>query len=266
MTGTLSHRELWHNRLSASSRPCAIILRESLEKENCIPKDVMEAFFVDVVAAVKHVNEKGLNWDAVDIAHKVVSSNKKKYTFLGPKVPGHRFQVALRFIKAEELSRVIPRQFARSGCSLSDVHKISDEHFERAFGIVTEPLRLGNRLDIVWVTEATRIVERFGIKDISSAKRKQGQHVYKELGLSNNEPGPLRAFLATYRPRELNLDLKIPRVFDAIGAQVFKLETSTRAESGHTVPLLPGADGLPEAIHRRATITPDEWVWVWRQQ
>lgn len=255
------HCDHWHDRLCESPHPPAKVLRDSLAKEECVADDIMRSFFDEVAAAIENARSGQRDWEAFDIAHRVVSSNVQRYTLLGPEVARHRFDVALRVVRIMDFQHLMRLQFILSSFCLYDFPDVHDDDFKEAFDDKRQ-IKLGNDLGIVWITEATSVTGRLGIQEISMITRDQARRVYQELGLVNDGAAPFGAFFVTYRPDKYKLVVRVPRVFDAIGASVFKLVTAPDPECGFTVSLRPDTNGHPEAVHSETSVVPDEWVWL----
>lgn len=214
-------------------------------RDPCVPQDVEREFF-------ERLARKGSTWDSASArsaAIDIVRDEPDRFTLAGRSVPDHRFQTIVRVEGASQLAFRLNNDshtelLARFG--LPKGRPFRDFSAADLGPILTwlreQPITVGNARQIVWVTDQAEIAAASGGPSELGGR----------LGLRSLDGEDL-AIAYVYDRTANGVSPHVPRILDAPDEPRFEPVIDCDAEVGLTRAIDGGA-GVPEAVHRRATI------------
>lgn len=177
----------------------------------------------------------------------IVSSSRADYLLSGKKVPLDYFREILRLDAVENLRYRIPTVLDEAGVSDRALMELDEDDLEWLLrSAAVRGVRLGNSLGIVWVTDREAVAEQ----EIADPLR-----LLSRLAVPGSTVGRYM-ILCVYDREAVAGPLVVPRCFDGLGLEHFRVETDCKAPWGTTAPLSSGEEGLPEAVHEQCEIRP----------
>jgi len=234
----------WLNKIECGNDQHRKIL-ENLRKDNCIKTEISDDFFKRLAAQGSPNSPE----DAKNKAINIVKVDPDRFTCQGEKIPRGSFNTLIRLEDVSKLGKHLPddhlRNFGIRDRKTLNPKELPDDELSIMIHMYQGILDLGNRLDIVWVSDSEKS-EKISLRDLVD-----------RLGLANLE-NEERCLKIVYKRHEAKKNLHLPRSFDGIDHGRFEVVEDCKADSGKTIPLnLPLEQGLPEAVHRGCKIKPE---------
>lgn len=233
--------ENWKRMMESGSEASQVLA--NIEADPCYDGGVTEEFFARLAARGDPASPQ----QAWAFAYETVREAPNKFVCQGWEVPGELFAGLFRLQRVSSLRYVLPpevldgkglrdREFA-GGISHEDLRCIVDQY--------EGPVKLGNELQVVWVTDVAQI----------EGLREDINQIIIRLGLP-----PDRYVLCEYNREDTNRTLHVPRALDAVNQPLFEVVVDCSADYGRTRVIGGSAEeGLPEAVHRACSIVPTRW-------
>ena len=190
---------------------------------------------------------------ALTQASDVVKADPDTFLCQGKAVPQNLFRQLFRIEKVERLVDLLPEEGVGGRLGLDpkklDWAKISTEDLAVLTDEYDGPVRLGNKLGVVWVTDYEAVQDLAANPDTLS----------DVLGRPAAN-GSSRYVICVYNRVETGRSLHVPRCLDGIDHEHFEVTTDCGAPFGRTSPIShPKEGGKPEAVHRSCTVKPVRW-------
>jgi hypothetical protein len=220
----------------------------NVKSDECTPCMPRRRFFSALNNSLRGIpaNQKLEPHEAKRIAWDIVHRHSDKLTLRGKAVEAP-FERCLRICTIDALRFMIPReeQWARGILDSDLINGVSDSIVIALTDDYDGTVNLGNQLQIVWTTDLTAAEPLLG----------QFDQLVDRLGLA-----PARYVVCVYYLRDTGMTGYVPRSFDAIDHPRFYLVQGCSESPGKTRPINSKPDlGLPELVHRRCSIVPDQW-------
>ncbi|TKJ36234.1 MAG: hypothetical protein CEE38_12520 [Planctomycetes bacterium B3_Pla] len=232
----------WLEKIKCGNEQAQKIL-ENLRRDNCIKSEISEEFFKRLEAKGDPCSPE----DAKNTAIGIVTDDPDRFVCQGGRIPSDSFNTLFRLEQVTNLGRLIPINRKKIGIKdqkTFDRKQLSDDEINDLIHDFKE-VKLGNLLDIVWVTDAEEsgqigsgeLVDRLGLTPLAEAER---------------------CLKIVYKREKAKKNLHLPRSFDGIDQGPFEVVEDCNADAGKTVPLsLPREQGLPEVVHRGCRVKPE---------
>lgn len=231
----------WKQMMHSGDQESRILA--NMENDPCLDEDVERAFFDRLAARGDPARPK----QAWALAQQTVQADPDGFVCQGREVPRDLFAALFRLERVSSLRRIIPREVLDAK-GLRDRELIEHAPEEELRSVVHEhhgPIQLGNKLQVVWVTDFARIETL--LNDLPQ--------IANRLGLQAD-----RYILCAYNREDTDRSLQVPRALDGVDNPGFQVVVDCSADYGRTRPVNgPPEQGLPEAVHRSCSIVPRRW-------
>lgn len=218
---------------------------ENLSRDNCIKSEISDEFFKRLATKGNPCSPEDAKNTSIDI----VKTDPDRFVCQGGKIPSDLFNTLFRLEDVKKLGKHLPdehlRNFGIRDRKTLNSKELPDDELSVIVHMYKGTLDLGNRLDIVWISDSEKS-EQIGLKELVD-----------RLGLANLEEEE-RCLKIVYKRNKAKKNLHLPRSFDGIDQSQFEVVENCKADAGKTLPLtLPHEQGLPEAVHRGCRIEPE---------
>ena len=218
----------------------------NIEKDSCLDKAVTTAFFERLAAC----GPPSTPDEAWLFACKIVRDAPDRFVCQGREVPETMFVGLFRFQSVSALRYALPRGFLES-IGYRDKEFCDDTEEEDLRSAADEydgPINLGNKLQIVWVTDFAEIENK--LNDPTA--------LTNWLGIDAH-----RYILCVYNREDTGRTLHVPRALDGVDRPLFQVVDDPAADCGWTKPADGSEEGgRPEAVHRKCSVVPQRWELV----
>ncbi len=217
-------------------------------RDDCLDEEVTVEFF-------KRLSRKGVPRDARGaecFAFDVIKADPDVFVCKGPFVPDGVFVRLFRVECISDLRYRLPEEtLTATGVNHKEfVDSLPDEDLQSLTDEYDGPIKLGNQIDVVWVTDFERVEPLFD--DFAG--------LLDRLGWSEAASDMGRCVVVAYHREQVGRTIHVPRSLDAMGHPEFDVIEDCSAEMGMTKPITaPREMGLPEAVHRGCTVVPSRW-------
>ena len=237
--------QTWVDSMRAGSEKEQRVLHNLLE-DPCIDDGVASAF-------VEALGKDG-TYTAPAEAHRraidVIRADPDRFLRHGRVVPPH---LCLRLLRLEDVQSLGYRvRGALDRLGLTERELFDDASEETLRAITTEwdgDVELGNRLGVVWVTDADNAEPMMG--DLTLLSDRLGRSL---------DPDETQCVVCVYNRDAMGGTLHVPRALDAMDSSQFQPNKDCSADTGWSRPINGSpSEGLPEAVHPECTLVPEIW-------
>ena len=220
----------------------------NIREDPCVPPPVADRF----LNALGSLPPPANHVEAYNLALSLVADQDLGLTCSGNEVPEDMFTVLFRFESVDTLQLRVPDACAVIGLKRGEqVLSITDEDLATLTDEYSGPVKLGNRIGIVWVTDHEQV------KPLLADLRQLADRLGLELDAALS-----RIIICVYARSGTPESLHVPRALDGLDQVLFRVNLDCSAPCGFTrLASDPNMWGLPEAVHRSCSVTPQTWSY-----